>query len=53
MNKMAKKKKVHIYQQLKVKTKISKQEEPSQNHGYGDSFDGCQIGGGVEECVKN
>ena len=42
-NKMAK---IHIYHQLILKTKLSKQEEQRQNHGYGEHFDGCQMGGG-------
>ena len=25
--------------------KLSKQEEQRQNHGYGEHFDACQIGG--------
>ena len=33
-NKMAKKKKPHMYQQLNLKNKLSKQEEQRQNHGY-------------------
>ena len=41
-NKMAK---IHIYQQLSLKNKLSKQEE--QNHGYGECVDGGQMGGGV------
>ena len=28
------------------------QEEQRQNHGYGEHFDACQIGGGGEEWVK-
>ena len=42
-NKMAK---LHIYQQLNLKNKLSKQEEERQNHGYGEHFDGCQMGEG-------
>ena len=38
--------KIHIYQQLNLKNKLSKQEEQRQNHGYGECFDGCQMGGG-------
>ena len=41
-NKMAKK--IHIYQQLKIKNKLSKQEQ-RQNHGYQEGFDDCQMGG--------
>ena len=32
--------------------KLSKEEEQSQNHGYGEHFDGCQMGGGVRDWVK-
>ena len=35
----------NTYQQLNLKTKLSKQEEQRQNHGYGEHFDGCQMGG--------
>ena len=42
-NKMAK---MHIYQQLNLKNKLSKQEQ-RQSHGYGEHFDGCQMGEGV------
>ena len=42
-NKMAKT--IHIYQQLNLKNKLSKKEQ-RQNHGYGECFDGCQMGGG-------
>ena len=38
-NKMAK---IHIYQQLNLKNKLSKQEQ-RQNHDYGEHFDGCQM----------
>ena len=50
-NKMAN---THIYQQLNLKTKLSKQEEQRQNHGYGEHFDGCQMGGcgGMDEEVR-
>ena len=37
--------KIHIYQQLNLKTKLSKQEEQRRNHGYGKRRDGCQMGG--------
>ena len=40
-NKMAK---IHIYQKLNLKNKLSKQDQ-RQNHGYGEGFDGCQVGG--------
>ena len=36
--------KIHTYQQLNLKNKLSKQEQ-KQNHGYGEGFDGCQMGG--------
>ena len=43
-------------QQLNLKNILSKQEEQRQNHGYGEHFDGCQMGGGCggmgEEGVK-
>ena len=42
-NKMAK---IHIYQQLNLKNKLSKQKEQRQNHGYREHFDGCQMAGG-------
>ena len=52
-NKMAK---INVYQQLNLKkTKLSKQEEQRQNHGYGECFDGCQMGGwcgGMREQVR-
>ena len=28
-------------QQLNLKTKLSKQEEQKQKHGYGERLDGC------------
>ena len=34
-----------IYQQLNLKNKLRKQEEQRQNHGYGEHFDGCWMGG--------
>ena len=40
-NKMTK---IHIYQQLNLKSKLRKQEQ-RQNHGYRKHFDGCQMGG--------
>ena len=43
---------MHTSQQLNLKTKLSKQEEQRQNHGYGESFDGCQMGGDVGEWVQ-
>ena len=42
-NEMAK---IHIYQQLNLKNKLSKQEEQKQNQEYGECFDGCQKGTG-------
>ena len=45
-NKMAQ---VHIYQQLNLENKLSKQEEQRQNHGHEEHFDGCQIGVGCGE----
>ena len=39
--------KIHIYQQLNLKNKLSKEEEQKQNHGYGERFYGCQMEGGV------
>ena len=41
-NKMAK---IHVYQQLNLKNKVSKQEEQSQYHGYRKCFDGYQMRG--------
>ena len=38
--------KIHLHQQLNLKNKLSKQEEQRQNHGYGEYFDGCQMGRG-------
>ena len=35
---------LHIYQQLNLKNKLSKQEEQRQNHGYREHFDGCLMG---------
>ena len=48
-NKMAK---IHIYKQLNLKNKLSKQEEQRQNHGYREHFDVCQMGFCVEEWLK-
>ena len=47
--------KIHIYQQLNLKYKLSKQEEQRQNYGYREHFGGCQMGGrcmGMGEEVK-
>ena len=38
---------INIYQQLNLKDKLSKQKEWRQNYGYGEHFDGCQMGGGL------
>ena len=35
----------------KSKNQTSKQDQ-RQNNGYREHFDGCQMGGGVEEWVK-
>ena len=43
-NKMA----LNIHQQLKLKNKVSKQEQ-RQNHRYRERFNGCQMGGGYGE----
>ena len=48
-NKMAK---IQIYEQLNLKTKLSKQEDQRQNQGYQECFDCYQMGGGVGEWVK-
>ena len=39
---------MHNYQQLNLKTKLSKQAEQEQNHRYGDHLEGYQLGGGRE-----
>ena len=41
-----------IYQQLNLKNKLSKQEVQKQNHGYGEHFDGCPMGGGLGAWVE-
>ena len=41
--------KIHIYQQLNLKNKLSKQEEQRQNRGYKESFDVRQMGGACGE----
>ena len=38
--------KIHLYQQLNLKNKLSKQAEQKQNHRYGDYLEGYQLGGG-------
>ena len=35
---------IHIYQQLNLKNKLK--QEPRQNRGYREHFDGCQMGRG-------
>ena len=40
---------IHIYQKLNLKSKLSKEEEQRQNHGYGECFEVCQLGGGCRE----
>ena len=48
-NKMA----INMYlSTIESKNKLSGQEEQKQNHGYRECFDGCQMGGGVKECVE-
>ena len=42
--------KIRIYQQLNLKYKLSQQQR--QNHGYGERFDGCQMGGGYGRMSK-
>ena len=37
---------------IESKRKLSKQEEERQNHGYGEGFDGYQMGGNVGKWVK-
>ena len=52
---MIKWQKIQIYQELNLKTKLSKQEEQRQNYGYREHFGGCQMGGrcmGMGEEVK-
>ena len=44
--------KIHIYQQLKLKIKLSKQEEQRQNQVYRELFDGCQMRGGCWGWMK-
>ena len=44
-NKVAK---IHICQQLYLKNKVSKHEAQRQIHGYGERFDGCQMGVGCQ-----
>ena len=49
-NKMAK---MHIYQQLNLKNKLSKLKEQRQKHAFGEHFDGCQIGEGCRGLGEN
>ena len=37
---------INTYLSTNESKKQSKQEEQTQNHGYGERFDGCQMGGG-------
>ena len=37
---------------IDCKKQLSQQEEQRQSHAYGEHFDGCQMEGGGEECVK-
>ena len=37
---------------MNLKNKLSKQEEHRENHGYGERFDGCQMGDGYEGIDK-
>ena len=41
---------------MNLKNKLSEQEEQRQNHGYGEHFEGCQMGGecsgGMSEEVR-
>ena len=39
--------KIHIYQQFKLKNKLSKREKQRQNHGYGEHFDDYPMEGVV------
>ena len=43
---------INTYLSTNESKKQSKQEEQKQNHGYGERFDGCQMGGGTGEWVK-
>ena len=38
---------INIYLSTIESKKLSQQEQ-RQNHGYGEHFDGCQMGGGCE-----
>ena len=39
---------MHIYEQLNLKNKLSKQADKKQNHTYGDHLEGYQLGRGKE-----
>ena len=41
---MSNKRAINTYEQLNLKNKLSQQEQ-RQNHGYGECFDGCEMGG--------
>ena len=43
---------INILSTTESKAKLSKQEEQRQNHGYGEHFNVCQIGGGCGEMGK-
>ena len=43
---------MHNYQQLNLKTKLSKPPEQEQNHRHGDLMEGCQWGRGGGEWRK-
>ena len=40
---------IHIYQKLNLKSKLSKEEEQRQNHGYREHSDVSKWEGSVEE----
>ena len=42
---------IHL-SKMNLKNKLSKQNEQRQNHGYGQCFDGGQMGGVCMEWVK-
>ena len=42
-----------MYQQLNLKNKINERVEQKQTHGYRERFDNCQMGGCLEDWVKN
>ena len=43
---------MHIYEQLSLKNKLSKHEEPRMHCGYGKQFGVCQMKGCVREVMK-